>query len=278
MENSFPLRSLPFWAELFPNPVLFTSSESTAPSVIGRVPSLGIPHAFAKRDATWDALVGLQLFDHPFHRAHQALRLPCQEGVRRYRQPSPALALGLTDHLWSFQEWLTSRIPLPPSWGHYRLFRLVGFLLLIPLAFSSRESLSLPDFLQPWSGAWHWPARHWRIRRQRARLLHRPGRDCQRPRLPLQRRRCGTDRHLLTRTAARDSMAGDEYATGGGGADACGEEMPHPTHGNKPTRFYVSSREKKRWHPSLLEHKELFFCTHTYTLSWPPCCWHSWSD
>jgi len=115
MENSFPLRSLPFWAELFPNPVLFTSSESTAPCVIGRGPPLGIPHAVAKRDATWDALVGLQLFDHPFHRAHQALRLPCQEGVRRYRQPSPALALGLTDHLWSFQEWLTSRIPLPPS-------------------------------------------------------------------------------------------------------------------------------------------------------------------
>src|SRR5260370_12918557 len=68
-------------------------------------------------------------------------------------------------------------------------------------------------WLQPWSGAWHWPARHWRIRRQRARLRHRPGRDCQRPRLPLQRRRRGTDRHLLTRTAARDSMAGDEYAT-----------------------------------------------------------------
>lgn len=58
-------------------------------------------------------------------------------------------------------------------------------------------------WLQPWSGAWHWPARHWRIRRQRARL-------------PLQRRRRGTDRHLLTRTAARDSMAGDEYATGDG--------------------------------------------------------------
>ena len=31
-------------------------------------------HAFAKRDATWDALVNLQLFDHHFHRAHHALR------------------------------------------------------------------------------------------------------------------------------------------------------------------------------------------------------------
>jgi len=71
-------------------------------------------HAFAKRDATWDALIGLQLFDHNFHRAHQALRLPCKEGVRRYRQQSPAMALGLADHLWSFQELLTSHVPPTP--------------------------------------------------------------------------------------------------------------------------------------------------------------------
>ncbi len=37
-------------------------------------------HAFAKRDATLDALVGLQLFDHNFQRAHQALRLPAADG------------------------------------------------------------------------------------------------------------------------------------------------------------------------------------------------------
>lgn len=67
-------------------------------------------HAFAKRDATFDALVGLQIFDHNFHRAHQALRLPFEEAGRRYRQQSPAMALGLTDHLWSLQELLTSRI------------------------------------------------------------------------------------------------------------------------------------------------------------------------
>ncbi len=71
-------------------------------------------HAFAKRDATWDALVGLQLFDHTFHRAHQALRLPAGDGVRRYHHRSPAMALGLTDHLWSFQELLTSRVPITP--------------------------------------------------------------------------------------------------------------------------------------------------------------------
>ncbi len=71
-------------------------------------------HAFAKRDATWDALVGLQLFDHHFHRAHQALRLPGGDGVRRYHHRSPAMALGLTDHLWSFKELLTSRAPITP--------------------------------------------------------------------------------------------------------------------------------------------------------------------
>jgi hypothetical protein len=68
-------------------------------------------HAFAKRDDTWDALVGLQLFDHNFHRA---LRLPLGDGVRRYQHRSPAMALGLTDHLWSFQQLLTSRIPITP--------------------------------------------------------------------------------------------------------------------------------------------------------------------
>jgi IS1 family transposase len=71
-------------------------------------------HAFAKRDATWDALVGLQLFDHNFHRAHRALRLPVADGVRRYHHRSPAMALGLNDHRWSFLELLTTRIPITP--------------------------------------------------------------------------------------------------------------------------------------------------------------------
>ena len=62
----------------------------------------------------FDALVGLQLFDHHFHRPHRALRLAGGDGVRRYHHRSPAMALGLTDHLWSFQELLTSRIPITP--------------------------------------------------------------------------------------------------------------------------------------------------------------------
>jgi hypothetical protein len=71
-------------------------------------------HAFAKRDETWDALVGLQLFDHNFHRAHRALRLPVADDARRYHHRSPAMALDLTDHRWSFQELLTSRIAITP--------------------------------------------------------------------------------------------------------------------------------------------------------------------
>jgi hypothetical protein len=71
-------------------------------------------HAFAKRDATFDALLDLQLFDHNFHRPHRALRLPRVDGARRYQQRSPAMALGLTDHLWSFQALLTTRIPITP--------------------------------------------------------------------------------------------------------------------------------------------------------------------
>jgi hypothetical protein len=69
-------------------------------------------HAFAKRDDTWDALVGLQLFDHNFHRPHQALRLPLVQGPRRYQRRSPAMALSVTDHLWSFQDLLTFRLSI----------------------------------------------------------------------------------------------------------------------------------------------------------------------
>ncbi len=71
-------------------------------------------HAFAKRYATGDALVGLQIFDHNFQRAHRCLRLPLGDGVHRYHHRSPAMALGLTDHLWSLQDLLTSWIPITP--------------------------------------------------------------------------------------------------------------------------------------------------------------------
>ena len=69
-------------------------------------------HAFAKRDETWNALVGLSLFEHNWLRAHVALREKA-EGLpqgRIYRPRSPAMAIGLTDHVWGWEEFLTRRI------------------------------------------------------------------------------------------------------------------------------------------------------------------------
>ena len=68
-------------------------------------------HAFAKLTTTWDALVSVCLFEHNWLRPHVALRervlgLP---GGRRYRQRTPAMAIGLTDHVWSWEEFLTVR-------------------------------------------------------------------------------------------------------------------------------------------------------------------------
>jgi hypothetical protein len=68
-------------------------------------------HAFAKRDATWDAAVTLSLFEENWMRPHVALRIE-QAGLpagRKYLQRSPAMALGLTDHIWAWTEFLTRR-------------------------------------------------------------------------------------------------------------------------------------------------------------------------
>jgi len=69
-------------------------------------------HGFAKRDNTWAALVGLSLFEHNWMCPHVALRekrvdLP---NGRVYRQRSPAMAVGLTDHIWNWVEFLSRRI------------------------------------------------------------------------------------------------------------------------------------------------------------------------
>ncbi len=65
-------------------------------------------HAFAKTTATWDALVGLALFAHNWLDPHVALRqrLAAPTTARRYRPQTPAMASGLTDHVWSFTEFL----------------------------------------------------------------------------------------------------------------------------------------------------------------------------
>jgi hypothetical protein len=68
-------------------------------------------HAFVKRNATWDALVGLSLFEHNWLIEHVALRehAPDLPNGHKYRKRSPAQAIGLTDHIWGWTEFLTLR-------------------------------------------------------------------------------------------------------------------------------------------------------------------------
>lgn len=65
-------------------------------------------HGFAKEVATWDALLSLALFEHNWLRPHLALRvlLPEPRDGRRYEPRTPAMALRLTDHPWSWPEFL----------------------------------------------------------------------------------------------------------------------------------------------------------------------------
>ncbi len=66
-------------------------------------------HAFAKNPPTWDAAVGLAIFEQNWLRPHPALRqpLPVPQQGRHYHRRTPAMVLGLTDHCWSFVEFLT---------------------------------------------------------------------------------------------------------------------------------------------------------------------------
>jgi hypothetical protein len=65
-------------------------------------------HGFAKEVDTWDALFSLALFEHNWLRPHIALRVPLPEPQdgRRYQQRTPAMVLHLTDHRWTWQEFL----------------------------------------------------------------------------------------------------------------------------------------------------------------------------
>jgi IS1 family transposase len=76
-------------------------------------------HAFAKRTATWDAAVGLAIFAQNWLRPHPALRqllaVPDAQG-RRYDRVTPAIQLGLTDHVWDLAEFLAHPVP-HHAWG-----------------------------------------------------------------------------------------------------------------------------------------------------------------
>lgn len=69
-------------------------------------------HAFAKTTTTWDALLGLHLFAHNWLRPHSALRRPVVVAGRHYALRTPAMALRLTDHIWTWQEFLNTPIPI----------------------------------------------------------------------------------------------------------------------------------------------------------------------
>jgi IS1 family transposase len=68
-------------------------------------------HAFAKLAALWDALFGLTLFEQNWLRPYIALRVRLAERAvgRRHDQRTPAMAIGLTDHVWTWTEFLTMR-------------------------------------------------------------------------------------------------------------------------------------------------------------------------
>lgn len=66
-------------------------------------------HAFAKSAQTWDALFGLSVFEHNWLRDHPALRRPSPTAGRRYERRTPAMEVGLTDHRWSWREFLTTK-------------------------------------------------------------------------------------------------------------------------------------------------------------------------
>ena len=69
-------------------------------------------HGFAKRVNTWEASGGMAVFEHNWLRPHPALREKAADLPKghRYRQRTPAMAIGLSDHAWSWTEFLTYRI------------------------------------------------------------------------------------------------------------------------------------------------------------------------
>ena len=68
-------------------------------------------HSFAKEIAMWDALFSVTLFEHNWLRPHIALRvrLPQPVNGRCYDQRTPAMAIGLTDHAWTWTEFMMTR-------------------------------------------------------------------------------------------------------------------------------------------------------------------------
>ncbi|MCX6665008.1 MAG: hypothetical protein NT038_02950 [Euryarchaeota archaeon] len=43
---------------------------------------------------------------------HQSLRVTVDDGKRKWRQRTPLMAEGLTDHVWTLEELLTFKVPI----------------------------------------------------------------------------------------------------------------------------------------------------------------------
>ena len=56
----------------------------------------------------------LHVFEQNWLREHPALREPAADGGWRFRRRSPAIALGLAGHIWSWEEFLTRSVPVSP--------------------------------------------------------------------------------------------------------------------------------------------------------------------
>jgi transposase-like protein/IS1 family transposase len=71
--------------------------------------------ALARRTMTIEQGMWLVGTLYNFCTAHESLRLRCELPPRRWQACTPAMAAGITDHLWSVKELLSYRVP-PPRW------------------------------------------------------------------------------------------------------------------------------------------------------------------
>jgi len=71
--------------------------------------------ALAREECTLEQGMYLVGTFYNFCSEHQSLRQRCSEPGRKWRQRTPAMAAGITDHCWSLAELLTFRVP-PPRW------------------------------------------------------------------------------------------------------------------------------------------------------------------
>ncbi len=71
--------------------------------------------ALARRTVTIEQGMWLVGTIYNFCTAHESLRVECVGDARRFEPRTPAMAAGITDHLWSVKELMSYRVP-PPRW------------------------------------------------------------------------------------------------------------------------------------------------------------------